>query len=230
MKTLGLIGGTSYHSTIDYYRLINQKVNERLGGLHSAKLFLYSVDFEEVRPPADPALWKGVPEFFTLTAQKLEAAGAECIVLCANTAHLMADKIQQGISIPLIHIVEATATAIKQQGLKKVALLGTKFTMEQPFFSEGLKQHGIEAIIPNDKDRDFINASIFDEMTKGIFSPGTKQRYFEIIENLQQQQVEAVIFACTEIPMLIKQDECPLPVFDTTLIHVEAAVNFALGN
>lgn len=228
MKTIGLIGGTSWVSTVDYYRVINERINERLGGLNSSKLFLYSINYEEFKPPVDPLAWGPLEEFLSDIAKKLEIAGAECIVLCANTPHMAAEAIQKSIGIPLLHIADATAKAIAKSKTKRVALLGTRITMEQEFFKKRLLANGIEAIIPGDADREFMHRTIFAELGKGIFKKETKERYLRIINDMEKQGAGGVIFACTEIPMLIKNEESSLPVFDTLLIHTEAAVDFAL--
>ncbi|NUM80709.1 aspartate/glutamate racemase family protein [bacterium] len=229
MKTIGLIGGTSWVSTIEYYKIINQLTNERLGNLHSAKILLYSIDFDEFKMLADQNEWQEIAGIFIHAAQRLESAGADCIALCSNTTHIIADDVQESISIPLIHIVDATATAIAEKKITKTGLLGTKFTMEQPFFTERLRSLGIEPVIPNESERTFIHESIFGELTKNIFHEETKQRYLEIIARLLQQGAKGMIFGCTEIPLLIKPNECPVPVFDTTVIHAKAAVDFALS-
>lgn len=230
MKTLGLIGGTSWLSTVDYYRIINQQVNERLGGLNSAKIFLYSLNFEEFKPPADPEQWDKITERLSDIALRLENAGAECIVICANTPHLVADAVQQNIHIPIIHIAEVTAVEIKKRKIKKAGLLGTKFTMEQDFFKDKLSQQHIETLIPNTADREFIHHTIFSELGKEIFSPQTKARYISIINQVIAQGAEGIVFGCTEIPLLIKQEDCSVPVFDTTVIHAKAAAAFALSD
>jgi aspartate racemase len=230
MKTLGLIGGTSWLSAADYYKIINQEINKQLGGLNSAKLFLYSLNYEEFKPSADPSEWERIASQLTDISTRLETAGAECIILCANTPHMVADNIQKNISIPLIHIAEVTAKAIVQQKIKTVALLGTKFTMEQSFFKDKLTNAGITALIPNEPDRAFIHDSIFNELGKGIFTEATKQKYLNIINKLIEEGAEGVIFGCTEIPMLIKEDECRVPVFDTLMLHAKAAAKFALGS
>ena len=229
MKTIGLIGGMSWLSTIDYYRIINQQVNQRLGGSHSAKIFLYSVDFEESKPSPDAEGWRKATDFLSSIANKLQTAGAECLLLCANTTHLVADGVQQNLKIPLLHIAEATASVIKKQAIKKIGLLGTKFTMEKDFFKSKLSQQQIETVIPDDQDRQFIHDSIFNELGKEIFKPETKKRYINIINDLVVQGAEGIILGCTEIPLLIKQEDSPVPVFDTTLIHATAAVDFALA-
>jgi aspartate racemase len=230
MKTLGLIGGTSWHSTVDYYRAINTQVNARLGGMHSARLLLYSVNFEELRPPADPAGWQEIAAKLAAIARKLETAGAECLVLCANTPHVVADQVQEHIAIPLLHIAEATARAISEKRLASVGLLGTRFTMEQPFFKERLARAGITALVPDDNDRHFLHESIFGELTHGVFKPETRQAYLDIIRKLVARGAEGVILGCTEIPMLLGDAECGVPAFDTTLLHASAAVDFALGD
>jgi aspartate racemase len=230
MKTLGLIGGTTWLSTVEYYRMINQQVNERLGGLHSARLILYSVNFEEFQPPTDPKAWGPITENLTSIAQRLERAGADCLVLCANTPHIAADTIQGKIRIPLIHIAEATAREIAGRKLKTVGLLGTRITMEQAFYRDKLSKAGIACIIPGDNERNFIHATIFDELGKEIFKPETKKHYLDIIDDLTRKGAEGIIFGCTEIPLLIKQKDCIIPVFDTTIIHATAAVDFALAD
>jgi len=229
VKTIGLIGGTSWISTVEYYRIINQLTNERLGGLNSAKILLYSINFEEFRPPSDPDGWGPVVETLSGIARKLEHAGADCLLLCANTPHMAADGIQKNIRIPLIHIADATSSEIVKQNLSVVALLGTKYTMELPFFKNKLLDRHIRPLIPGDEERAMINASIYGELGKGIFRPETKEMYLRIIEKLIKTGAQGVIFGCTEIPMLLKQSDCDIPVFDTTAIHARAAVDFALG-
>jgi len=229
MKTLGLIGGTTWLSTMDYYRLINQKTADILGELNSAQLLLYSVNFEEFRPPVNPNEWGDLSGKFTAIAQNLEKAGAEAIVLCANTPHIIADDVQQKINIPLIHIAEAVANEIAAKGIQKVALLGTRITMEQPFFKNKLAQKQIEVLIPNAEDRQYLHNSIFEELGKGIFTDATKQKFLRIINGLIEQGAEGVILGCTEFPILIKQEDCAVPTFDTTEIHAHAAVKFALS-
>ena len=230
MKTLGLIGGTSWVSTVEYYRIINQLTNERLGGLHSAKILLYSIDFEEFKPPADPGAWGRVADTFTEIAQKLEHAGADCLLLCANTPHMVADIVQKNIRIPLLHIAEMTAKEIARQKIGKVGLLGTKYTMEQAFFKDKLSKYNIQTVIPNDAGRDFIHSSIYTELGKGVFKDQTKKKYLEIISDLKKNGAQGVVFACTEIPLLLQQKDCDIPVFDTTAIHSRSAVDFALSD
>ncbi len=229
MKTLGLIGGTSWVSTVDYYRLINQTVNEKLGGLHSAKLFLYSMNFAEFKKLADENNWRAISSILCSAAKRLEGAGAKCIVICANTPHKVADDIRLAIQIPLIHIAEAAAKEIKRKEITKAGLLGTKFTMEENFFKDKLSQQQIESLVPDANDREFIHHSIFSELGKGIFTPETKARYSNIINKLVAEGAEGIILGCTEIPLLIKPEDCSVPVFDTTIIHAKAAVEFALS-
>ncbi len=230
MKTLGLIGGTSWVSTVDYYKYINELANEKRGGLNYAQILLYSISFNDVKTLADKSDWENLAKLLSGIAVNLENAGAEAIVLCANTTHIVAEEVKKTIKIPLIHITDATAKEILRQGLKKVALLGTKFTMDNDFYRERLAHYEIETIIPNDEERTFIHSSIFEELGKNIFTDETKRKYLEIIENLSERGAEGVIFGCTEIPMLLKPEDCPIPSFDTTLIHAQAAVDFALAD
>ena len=229
MKTLGLIGGTTWVSTVDYYRLINQMVNQRLGGLNSARMLLYSVNFEEFRPPDTVEGWENVTQRIIAIARTLEQGGAEGLVLCANTLHKIADPVQEKIGIPIIHIAKATAAEIGRAQLHKVALLGTKFTMQEPFYHDTLRAQGIETLIPEQNDRLYIHDAILDEMALEIFKPETKQRFLEIIAQLQQRGAQAIVLGCTEIPILIKPADTTAPLFDTTHIHAQAAVDFALS-
>lgn len=226
MKTLGLIGGTTWISTMDYYSLINRRTNELLGGLNSAKLLLYSVNFEEFKPPVDPKDWDELTAKFITIAKMLEGNGVDGLVFCANTPHLIADKVQDNIDIPLIHIAQAAATEIASRNIKKVALLGTRVTMEQSFFKDKLAKNGIETLVPEAGDRNFMHEAIFNEMGKGIFSAETKERFIQIINGLVAQGAEGVILGCTEFPHLIKSDDCSVPLFDTTVMHADAAVHF----
>ena len=228
MKTIGLIGGTTWLSTVEYYRIINQQVNERLGGANSAKILLWSVNFEELQTPSDWDGWIKTASILSGIARKLENAGADCILICSNTPHIVADLIQKNVAVPLINIADETSRAIARKKFKTVALLGTKFTMEQTFFKDKLLKFNITPLIPADDEREFIHSSIYTELGKGIFREETKSKYLDIIDDLKNKGAEAVIFGCTEIPLLIRQEECPLPVFDTLLIHATASVDFAL--
>jgi len=229
MKTLGLIAGTTWHSTIDYYRLINQKTADILGDLNSAQLLMYSVNFEGFRPPVNPDEWGDLCKKFTAIAQNLEKGGADCIVFCANTPHMVADDVAKQINIPIIHIAEAVADEIIARKIKKVALLGTRITMEQDFFKNKLYQRDIEVLIPNEAERQYLHNTIFEELGKGIFTAETKAKFITLINGLIAQGAEGVILGCTEFPILIKQEDCAVPTFDTTAIHASAAVKFALG-
>jgi len=229
MKTIGLIGGISWLSTIDYYRLLNQKVNERLGGVHSAQILLSSVNFDEVKRLTLADDWDGLAGMMSREAKRLQQAGADFILIGANTMHNIADKVQASVNIPLIHIAEEAGKEIVKLQLKKVALLGTKYTMQLDFYKNKLAEQGIETIIPNEADIDYINNAIYDEMGKGIFLPERKQGFVRIINQLKEQGAEGVILGCTEIPILIQQNDSPIPVFDTTAIHVNAAVGVALS-
>jgi aspartate racemase len=228
MKTIGLIGGLTWYSTLDYYRLLNELMNEKLGGVHSAKIILHSVDFAEIKILTEQQDWKSIAEIICKAAKGVETAGADCLMIGANTMHNIANEVQAAINIPVIHIAEATADAIKARALKKVALLGTKYTMQLPFYAEKLSQKGIATIIPNEADIEYINNSIYNEFSKGIFLPETKQQYLHIIDKLIAQGAEGIIAGCTEIPILIKPGDCRVPVFNTGLIHSMAAVDFAL--
>ncbi|MGZ3902359.1 MAG: aspartate/glutamate racemase family protein [Bacteroidia bacterium] len=229
MKTLGIIGGLSWYSTSVYYRNINKFTNERLGGSHSAKMLLYSVDFNEFKVLQEKNDWNKVEEMLTDIALRLQTAGADCLVMATNTPHLVADIIREKIKIPLLHIAEETAKEIINQNINKVGLIGTKFTMENAFFKDRLAKFGIDTVIPNDSDRGFIHDSIFNELTKGVFKNETKLKYSEIIDKLKQNGAQGVIFGCTEISLLITQKECNIIVFDTTEIHSMSAANFALA-
>lgn len=229
MKTIGVIGGLSWFSTAVYYRTINQLVNERLGETHSAKMLLYSLDFRDFDVMQKQNNWDGIAEMLCEAALKLEKAGADCIIIASNTPHLVADRVRMILSAPLIHIAEETAKEVLLQNVNKIILLGTKFTMENDFFKDRLKEVGIETIIPANTDRDIIHKSIFNELTKGIFKEETRKMYLNIINDLRTDGAEGVIFGCTEISLLIKPEDCSVKVFDTTLIHSKAVVEYAIG-
>jgi aspartate racemase len=230
MKTIGLIGGISWVSSLDYYRLFNEITNQRLGGNEAAKIVLYSVNYAEIVSLTHKGDWDAIAAIITDAAIKTERAGADCLLVGANTMHHIADKVQAAVKIPLIHIADATARAIKAKGINKVSLLGTKYTMQFDFYKNKLAAHGIETIIPGKKDIEFVNDVIYNELGKGKFLPETKQRMLALIDKLSLQGAGGAILGCTEIPMLIKQEDTAVPVFDTTLIHATAAVDFALGN
>ena len=229
MKTIGLIGGISWLSSAEYYRIINEMVNGRMGGVNAAKIILYSVNYEEIKNLTFAGDWQGISIMICGIAHKLESAGADCILIGANTMHKIADEVQAAISVPLIHIAAATGKVIEKLQLKKVALLGTKYTMELGFYQQVLEKYNISAIIPGDEDRQYIHDAIYNEMGKNIFLPSTKENIISIINSLATAGAEGVILGCTEIPLLIKQIDCSIPVFDTTLVHASAAVEFALA-
>lgn len=228
MKTLGLIGGISWVSTVDYYKLINQGINDKLGGLNFSQCIIYSFNYADIKKNNDTNDWETTFQMVVEACNHLKSSGATGIVLCANTMHFIADRVEKEIGLPIIHIASATATEIEKAGLKKVGLLGTKFTMELNFFKSKLIDKGIEAIIPNDKDREFVHQTIFDELGKGIVTEQTKQRYLEIITDLINNGAEGIILGCTEIPLVIQQPDISVPIFDTALLHSKAAVEFSL--
>lgn len=231
MKTLGLIGGMSWESTAIYYRLLNEIVRERLGGLHSAKLLLWSFDFAEIAERQHVGDWEGAGVLLVGVARKLEAGGAEGLVICTNTMHKLADAVQAAISIPLIHIADATGRAVVEAGVSRPALLATRFTMEQDFYKGRLvDKYGLEPAVPNQAGRDMVHKVIYDELCQGIVRPDSKSAYLDEVGRMRRtDQVDSVIMGCTEITMLIRQGDFDIPVFDTTRIHAEAAVDFALA-
>lgn len=225
MKTIGLIGGMSWESSLEYYRIINEKVKKELGGLHSAQSVMYSVDFELIKILQHEGKWDELTTIMVDAAKSLKKAGAEMLVICTNTMHKMADDVQSNINLPLLHIADATAISIKEKHLKKIGLLGTKFTMEQDFYKGRLSEkHGLDVVIPNDEDREIVHKIIYDELCLGNIKDSSKNEYIRIIENLVQNGAEGIILGCTEIPLLVKQDDVSVPVFDTTTIHAESAV------
>jgi len=229
VKTIGLIGGMSWESSIEYYRIINEAVKERLGGLHSAKCIMHSVDFAEVEPLQHEGRWDEAAEHMVRAAQSVEAAGADFLVLCTNTMHKTADKMEEQISIPFLHIADATARKVIADGLKTVGLLGTRFTMEDDFYKGRLiDRHSLEVIVPHEDERQIVHQVIYDELCLGRIEAASKQKYVGIMNNLVSQGAEAIILGCTEIGMLVGPDDCDVPVFDTTRIHAEAAVDLAL--
>lgn len=228
MKTIGLIGGLSWESTSVYYSYINRFVQRELGGIHSAKCLMYSFDFEEIAALQRAGDWETATEKMVQAAKCLENGGAELIVICTNTMHLMAEDIVNACNIPLVHIVDCVVHEIKQQNISKVGLLGTKFTMEQSFYKEKLEQHDIEVLIPNQIDRQVIHDVIFNELCRGDFKKSSKQNYLDIINKLVDKGAEGIILGCTEIPLLINQNNTTVPLFDTTFIHANKASERAL--
>ena len=230
MKTIGLIGGMSWESSIEYYRIINQAVKQRLGGLHSARCIMYSVDFAEVEPLQHEGQWEEAAKHMIRAAQSVEAAGADFLVLCTNTMHKTAGEIEKATSIPLLHIADATAQQIKQQGLTTVGLLGTRFTMEDDFYKGRLIQrHSLTVLVPDQTERRIIHEIIYEELCRGVIQSASRQRYVEIMDHLVSRGAEAIILGCTEIGLLVGADDCRVPVFDTTKIHAQAAVELALA-
>ncbi len=230
MKTIGLLGGMSWESTIEYYRLLNETVRAELGGLHSAKILMYSVDFEELVALKHQEDWQAIGQLLATAAGQLERSGAECILLATNTMHKVADVISSSTKIPLIHIADATADAIKQAGFSRVGLLGTRFTMEESFYKDRLtRQHGLAVQVPDRDDRDFVHHVIYDELCLGHIQAASRDRFHQIIANLINSGAEAVILGCTEISLLVKPNDSAVPLFDTTEIHAKAAVAWALA-
>ena len=228
MKTIGLIGGTTWVSTQEYYRIINQTVKKKLGKSHSAQCILYSVDFEK-SVVQNTEKWDEITKIFADIAKKLEKSGADFIIICANTMHKVVNDMEKKINIPIIHIADVTAEKIVKKRLKIVGLLGTKFTMEEEFYKKRLKEkHKIKTITPGKKDRQIIHKIIMDELTHEVIKKSSKQRYKKIIDKLVSKGAEGIILGCTEIPLLIKQEDVDIPVFDTTEIHAKAAVDYAL--
>jgi aspartate racemase len=228
MKTIGLIGGMSWQSTVEYYRIINELISEKLGKLHSAKCIIYSFDFEEVAEKQREGRWDETGRLLSDAARKLEESGAMIILICTNTMHRVADTVSDSISVPLINIIDVTAEEIKAKGLKKVGLLGTKFTMEDGFYTERLGKYGINVLIPGVEEREFIHNVIFNELCKGIISTKSKKRFLEIIDGLKRKGAEGIILGCTEIPLLIRGEDINIGVFDTTFIHSRKAVELSL--
>lgn len=229
MKTIGLIGGMSWESSIEYYRLINELVREKLGGHHSAKSIMYSVDFAEIEKYQRQGEWHEAAYVLMTAAQNLEQAGAKCVLICANTMHRLAADVQNSINIPLIHIADVTAEKIHAAGLKKVGLLGTMFTMTMNFYTNRLaEKYDLEIIIPNEADREIVHRIIYDELVLGKILPESLAAYKRIMAQLVAAGAEGIILGCTEIGLLVKPEDSTVPLFDTTFIHAEAAVNFAL--
>lgn len=229
MKTIGLIGGISWESSAEYYRVINVAVKERLGGLHSGKILMYSAEFHEIQQLQHDDQWDKVAAIMIDIAQRLETAGADYLIICSNTMHRVAKEVQRSINIPLLHIADATAYNIKQHGIGKVGLLGTRFTMEQDFYRKHLiEEHGLEVLIPTEKQRILIHNVIYNELCLGKFLDKSRNEYLEIIEEMVERGAEGIILGCTEIPLLVKQDNTSVPIFDTTVLHALKAVDLAI--
>lgn len=229
MKIIGLIGGISWVSTLDYYKLINEGVNAKLGDLNFARCIVYSFNYQDIKRNNDSNNWDLTLKLITAASNHLINGGAEAIVLCANTMHVIADQLSENIRVPVIHIATETAQKIRKQNVNNVALLGTKFTMEMDFFKDRLSKEGIETLIPDDEDRSFIHYTIFEELGRNLILEKTKARYLQIINKLVTKGAKGIILGCTELPLLIKEKDVSVPIFDTTKIHADAAVAFSLG-
>ena len=228
LKIIGLIGGMSWESTVTYYKIINETVKEKLGGLHSAKCILYSVDFQEIEECQANGNWEKSGEILGEAAYNLEKAGADFIVICTNTMHKVVNQIKEKISVPILHIAEMTAEKILEKGLKNIALLGTKYTMEQDFYKSKLIEKGINVIIPDKNDIEIINEVIYDELCLGTINSDSKKKFLEIVDKLRSKGAEGIILGCTEIGLLIKNEDTDVPLFDTAIIHAEQAAMYSI--
>ncbi|MGN6322088.1 MAG: aspartate/glutamate racemase family protein [Dyella sp.] len=229
MKTLGLIGGMSWESTVPYYRFINEAIKARLGGLHSARLVLYSVDFEEIARLQHAGDWDAAGSMLADVAQRLERAGAEALVICTNTMHKVAPAIEAKVRIPVLHVVDAVAAEIRAAGFHKVGLLGTRFTMEQPFYAQYLARHGLTTLVPEQADRDLVHRVVYEELCLGKIVAASRDAYRRIMARLVTQGAEAIILGCTEISMLVGPQDASVPLFDTTAIHARKAAEWAVA-
>jgi len=231
VKTIGLIGGMSWESTVPYYRLINEEIKERLGGLHSAKVILYSVDFHDIERLQHSGDWTAAGSLLAGAAQAVERAGADCLVLCTNTMHKVAPAIEAAVRIPLLHIADATAREIVAAGISTVGLLGTRYTMEQGFYKDRLQQnHGLRVLVPDERQREVVHRVIYDELCIGKIVDASRAEYCGVMTELVSHGAEAIILGCTEITLLVGQTDSAVPLFDTTRIHARKAAEWALGN
>ncbi|MGM7699838.1 aspartate/glutamate racemase family protein [Microbacterium sp. A84] len=230
MKTIGVLGGMSWESSLEWYRLANERVRERLGGHHSARILLDSLDFADIEAMQARDDWDAAAQLLAGRARALEDAGAELLVLCTNTMHLVAERIQDAVSIPFLHIVDVTAEAIHPTGVRTVGLLGTAFTMERPFYADRLGAHGIRTIVPDAEGRRVVHDVIYDELVHGVVREESRQRYQRVMEDLVDRGAEGIILGCTEIELLIGSDDAAVPVYPTTSLHVDAALTAALGD
>ena len=229
MKTIGMIGGMSWESSIEYYRIVNELVNARLGGFHSAKCLMYSVDFAEIEELQHLGKWDEATALMIDAAKRVQNGGAEFLIICTNTMHKMAEQVQQNISIPLLHIADATAEIIKIYDMKRIGLLGTRFTMEEDFYKGRLvDKYGLDVIVPNNDEKAIVHRVIYDELCNGEIKESSKLKLIKIMDHLVENKAEGIILGCTEIGLLIKQEDIRVPLFDTTKIHAEAAVDYAL--
>ena len=229
MKTIGLLGGMSWESTAIYYRLINEGINHKLGGLHSAKIILYSVDLDPIEKLVDEGDWDTTSEILSDAALRVQSAGADCLLICCNTVHRIAPQIEKAIQVPLLHIVDATADVLVRDGIRNIGLLGTSYTMEQDFYKGRLsRDYGLDVLVPEPDDRDIVHEVIMQELCKGQISAASRTEYLRIIDDLSSRGAEAIILGCTEIGMLIGQSDTRVKLYDTTVIHAETAVEYAL--
>ncbi|ASN04696.1 aspartate/glutamate racemase family protein [Virgibacillus necropolis] len=229
MKTIGLIGGMSWESSLEYYRIINKRINNQAGGLTSAECIMYSVNFAEIEYLQRNNEWDKAATILVNIAKKLESVGADCVLICTNTMHKIASHVQEAIKVPLIHIGEATSEAISEDNISKIGLLGTRYTMEEDFYHDSLDQRGIQVVTPDQTARAELNRIIFEELCQGEFLAESKQKIQSMIENLRLAGAKAIVLGCTEIPLIIKQEDCSLPLYNTMDIHARKAVEFSLG-
>jgi aspartate racemase len=229
MRTIGMLGGMSWESTAEYYRLANELVRDRLGGVHSARILLDSMDFADMEQLQSAGRWKEAGDLLATKGAALAAAGAEMLILCTNTMHIVVEAIEQAVPIPVLHILDATSAKIREQGLGRVGVLGTAFTMEQDFYRDRLAASGIEAIVPDQHDRATVHRIIYEELVRGVVTDASREQYRAIIDRLVDGGAEGIVLGCTEIELLVNSKDSPVPVFPTTRIHVEAAVQMALA-
>ena len=229
MRTIGILGGMSWESSAEYYRLLNEQVRERLGGLHSARCVMVSVDFAEIEQLQVAGEWERAGVLLAEAAVSLQRAGAELVLLCTNTMHRVADQVEAALDVPFLHLADATARAVQRAGVRTVGLLGTAFTMEQDFYRGRLESHGLRVLVPDAEDRAEVHRVIYEELCLGVLDDSSRERYRQVIARLVEQGAEGVVLGCTEIELLVGSDDSPVPVFPTTRLHVEAAVEQALG-
>ena len=228
MKTIGLIGGMSWESTVTYYQLLNRMARERLGGLHSAEILMWSFDFAAIEALQAAGDWAGATSRMIDVAQRLERGGADCLLICTNTMHKMADDVSAAVDIPLLHIADVTASAINKNGANKPLLLATRYTMEQDFYTQRLRDHGVDVVIPVEEDRTTVHDIIYQELCQGIVQETSKQKYVDIVNSMTTDKADSLIFGCTEVGLLIASDDFSIPCFDTTTLHAQAAIDFAI--
>lgn len=229
MKVIGLLGGMSWESSLAYYRTVNERVKDLLGGFHSARTVLYSLDFAEIEAMQAAGRWDDAGAELARAAKALQAAGADVVVICTNTMHKVADRVAAAVDVPLLHLADATAAAIRAAGVTRVGLLGTEFTMSQPFYRDRLAAHGLDVLVPGGDDRDLVHRVIYDELVLGVVRAQSREAYRGVIRRLVRDGAEGVIYGCTEIELLVGPEDSPVPTFPTSRLHAEAAVDYALG-